>query len=141
LNFYVDTSVLIAAFTNEAAKGLAQNWLGVQDEGSLLSSDWVATEFSAALSIKIRTGQINGRHRAAALAGFQRLITDSFAVLSIEKAHFRTAARFADQFATGLQAGDTLHLALSDDARATMVTLDHRLVSAATSLGLNAQLL
>ena len=141
MNFYVDTSVLIAAFTNEAAKGLAQNWLGIQDEGSLSSSDWVATEFSAALSIKIRTGQINGTHRAVALAGFQRLMADSFTVLSIEKAHFRTAARFADQFATGLRASDALHLALTDDARATMITLDHRLVSAATSLGLNAQLL
>ena len=137
----MDTSILVAAFTDEPAKTLAQNWLGFQAEGSLLSSDWVATEFSAALSIKVRTDQLQSAHRAAILAGFQIMVIDSFLVLLIAKAHFRTAARFADQYVTGLRASGALHLALADESEGTLVTLDRRLATAAAMLGVNAQLL
>ena len=117
---YIDTSVLIAALT---------------------ISEWVATEFSAALSIKIRTGQIEVRHRAESLAAFTRLSAESFEILPISGAQFRTAARFADQYALGLRAGDALHLAIAVDHGATIVTLDHRLAEAATALGVSARLL
>jgi predicted nucleic acid-binding protein len=138
---YFDTSVLIAALTNEAETVRMQIWLGDQEPAALTISEWVATEFSAALSIKIRTGQIEVRHRAEALAAFTRLSADSFVILPISGAQFRTAARFADQYLLGLRAGDALHLAIAVDHGATIVTLDHRLAEAATALGVSARLL
>ena len=39
------------------------------------------TEFSAALSVKLRSGQIEAIHRADALAMFTRLSVDSFTIL------------------------------------------------------------
>jgi predicted nucleic acid-binding protein len=138
---YVDTSILVAALTNEAETLRMQIWLGEQAPGDLTISEWVATEFSAALSIKIRTGQIETRHRAEALAAFTRLSVDSFTTLPISSAQFRTAARFADQHALGLRAGDALHLAIAADYGATIATLDRRLAEAASSLGVSTQLL
>src|SRR5712671_4267925 len=65
---YLDASPLVAVLTNEAETGRMQHWLGQQPVDDLAVSDWVATEFSSALSIKLRTGQIGAAHRADALA-------------------------------------------------------------------------
>jgi uncharacterized protein len=54
---------------------------------------------------------------------------------------FRTAARFADQHALGLRAGDALHLAICADHGATLCTLDRRLSEAGPALGVKTILL
>ena len=74
---YLDTSLLVAALTNEAETERIQGWLGRQAEDDLAISDWVVTEFSSALSIKLRAGHIEPAHRADALAMFARLTTDN----------------------------------------------------------------
>jgi uncharacterized protein len=104
----------------------------------LAISDWVVTEFSAALSIKLRTGQIEVSHRADALAAFARLRADSFVVLSGQ--HFRSATRLADQHSLGLRAGDTLHFAICVDRGATICTLDRRLGEVGPLVGVQALL-
>jgi len=138
---YLDTSLLVAALTNEAETQRMQHWLGQQREGDLAVSDWVATEFSSALSIKLRIGQIMTGDRAEALATFTRLATDSFIVMPVSRLQFRTAARFADQHVLGLRAGDALHLAICADHGATLCTLDRRLGDAGSALGVKVILL
>jgi hypothetical protein len=138
---YLDTSLLVAALTNEAETERMQCWLGRQPEDELAISGWVTTEFSSALSIKLRTGQIGAAHRADALAILTRLATDSFTVVPVSRLQFRTAARFVEQHALGLRAGDALHLAICADHGATLCTLDRRLSDAASALGLKTMLL
>jgi uncharacterized protein len=138
---YLDTSLLVAALTNEAETERMQHWLGQQREGDLAISDWVATEFSSALSIKLRTGQIMTGDRAEALATFTRLATDSFIVIPVSRSQFRTAARFVDQHTLGLRAGDALHLAICADHGVTLCTLDRRLSDAGSALGIKTMLL
>jgi hypothetical protein len=45
---YLDTSVLVAALTNEAETEAIQRWLGQQTGDELAISDWVVTELSSA---------------------------------------------------------------------------------------------
>lgn len=98
----------------------------------------MAAEFSSALSIKVRTGALNVHHRAEALALFTQLTTDSFGIIPISSQHFQTAARFADNHALGLRAGDALHLAIASQRGATVCTLVHRLAEGGMALGIRA---
>ena len=47
--FNADTGILVAGLTNEVRTADAQQWLAEQSAGELAISQWVDTEFSAAL--------------------------------------------------------------------------------------------
>jgi predicted nucleic acid-binding protein len=133
---YLDTSLLVAALTHEPASHGVQAWLSRQDANALVISDWVMTEFSSALSIKVRTGQIGTDHRAQALKVFSGWVEASFGLLRISPHHFQTAARFCDHHGLGLRAADALHLAIAADEGATLCTLDRKLAEAGLALGI-----
>lgn len=141
MSFYLDTSLLVAATTAEAKTGTVQRWLSGKSASDLAISDWVITEYSAALSIKLREKQIDEVQRGEALALFARLRNESLTMLPVFAVHFRTAARFADQHALGLRSGDALHLAIAADNGATLCTLDKRQFRAGSPLGIRTMLL
>jgi len=138
---YLDTSLLVSALSRETRSHDARQWLQSQDLAELAISDWVVTEFSSALAIKVRTGEIDMVQRGAILAQFTQLSIDTFGNLPIDASAFRTAARFCDQSQLNLRAGDALHLAICADHGATLCTLDQRLGHAAPLVGVGCIML
>lgn len=137
---YLDTSLLVCALTREDRTREVLGWLATRDQGQLASSLWVSTEFSSALSVKLRSGAVTADERAGALALFTRTVSDAFLNLPISDAQFRAAARFADHIDLGVRSGDALHLAIAAEHGATLCTLDRRLAAAGPPLGVRTEL-
>ena len=135
---YLDTSLLVAALTHETMTRAAQHWLATRPAGSIAISDWVVTEFSAALSMKLREKRLGASDRADVLSAFALLAEESLEVWPVTRADVRTAVRFADQHASALRAGDALHLAISAERGAPICTLDRAMIAAARALGVSA---
>jgi predicted nucleic acid-binding protein len=140
LSLYLDTSLLVAALVRESGTPRVQDWLAKQEQGALAISEWVRTEFSSALSIKLRSGQIDVKHRAAALAKFMEMSAESLTTLLISPLHFRAAARLADQHGLGLRGGVRCIWPFAPITGATLCTLDRQLAEAGVALGAKVQL-
>lgn len=136
----MDTSLVVAVLTAETGSaGLLERLR--QPDAALAVSDWVVAEFSAALSMKLRRGEINAVERDAALDLFGRQVGSAYVILPVERKCFALAARMADQHVTGLRAGDALHLAIVQVLGATLCTLDRQQAEAGAALGIGTYLL
>lgn len=137
---YLDTSLIVAALTSEVATPRAQPCVTAAPEVVKYISDWSLTEFSSALSIKVRSGQLTIDTRASILARFNRYVAESFVLIPVTAMHFRKAASFADDYTTGLRSGDALHLAIAATFGATVWTLDQRMSEAGPIVGVPTRL-
>lgn len=138
MSFYLDTSFAVAAFTAEEKTYLAQDWIGQHADQELYISDWTRTEFSSALSIKIRTEALSIANRAKVLADWHMFETGSLGHIGVISEDFLTATRFADRYDLSLRASDALHLAVAYRAGLSLVTFDKRMREAALNLGVQA---
>jgi predicted nucleic acid-binding protein len=131
---YVDTSALVALHTREARSTDVSRWYAACTD-DLVSAAWCVSEFASALSIKQRTGQIGEADAQAAWRQFERMCAGDLYLLPVEPATFHRAAILSLDVASGLRAGDALHLAAALEAKAKgMATLDEVMATNAKRL-------
>jgi uncharacterized protein len=132
---YCDTSLVVAGLSSEPMTELVQIWLADQEADSLCISPWVVTEFSSAVSLKVRRGDLDPAGKAQMLSSWQQVQQDHLVLVPVPDHAFALAARFCDRDDLGLRAGDALHLAVASLGGHRLATLDKQLAAAALAVG------
>jgi predicted nucleic acid-binding protein len=141
LSFYLDTSVVVAAFTNEARTADCQQWIREHQAAPLTVSEWVWVEFTAAIGAKARLQTITEPTKERAAAMYSAFLTGGMLSFEVGPDDFSYAAELADRAPVGLRGADALHLAIASRRGATLCTLDKKQAEAGVSLGLPTLLL
>ena len=133
---YVDTSVIVALLTVEPKTPDVTAWYaGLRD--TPICADWLLTEFSSALSIKLRARQLSETHAKRVRKEFDRLAAGGLRLAPVSRTAFSQAAEMVKQHQHGLRAGDSLHLAVALELGAShLATLDGTLAENAKRRGL-----
>ena len=137
---YCDTSLLVSALTVEASSVEVPRWLAQQEAAALCISGWVVTEFSSAVALKLRRGELTRDDAALALTNWRSLQQDRLITVPVPSAAFDLAARFCDMPTPNLRAGDALHLAVASLGGHTLATLDARMRDGAQAVGVRVNL-
>jgi predicted nucleic acid-binding protein len=133
---YVDTSVIVALLTVEPRTQNVIAWYAVLRD-TPTCSDWLLTEFSSALSIKLRTGQITEANAKRVRKEFELLTEGGLRIVQVSREAFRYAAEMVKSHDHTLRSGDSLHLAVALELGATyMATLDITLAANAKRSGM-----
>lgn len=136
---YVDTSVLLALFLNEAKTPDAWQWLKNLQGSPLYVSYWTFTEFSSALGVRARMRLLDEPGRLQVIEDLRKLALARLVCVDCIPEDFQQAAALCDQWKLGLRAGDALHLAITQRFGWILSTLDIPLIEAARKLGLNVE--
>jgi predicted nucleic acid-binding protein len=133
---YVDTSVLVALIVKEPGSAAVSAWYAAA-KSELVSAAWCVTEFASALGLKQRTAQLDGEQARAAWGRFERLVANDVRLLPVEPGDFHRAAMLTLDAASGIRAGDALHLACAERAGAKgLATLDKAMAGNASRVRL-----
>jgi uncharacterized protein len=131
---YVDTSVIVAMLTHEPKSAACIEWFKNQKHPPQ-SSDWLITEFNSAISLKLRTSQLQPDQASAILQTFETLIHGGIRLLPINREIYSQAGGLIRNNPS-LRAGDALHLSVALGAGINeFVTLDNNQAKAAQSIG------
>jgi uncharacterized protein len=135
LMIYLDTSVLVPLFVAEPQSEAVREWFQANCDEALAVSDWSLLEFVSAMGIKVRLKDLKTEHALRACQLMRESVEDSMQVITPTRSTYGRAVNLLSNLASGLRAGDALHLAVAmDGGVAELVTLDDRFIAASRKL-------
>ena len=138
---YVDTSILVALCTTEPKSEVVDKW-HESSSAKMISSTWAFTEFSSALSLKVRTNQITEKQSREAWKKFDTLCQNDIELMPVEGKAYYSAGILVVDSKSNLRAGDALHLAVAKQFNSrSLATLDKILGKNAARVKIKAVLL
>ena len=136
---YLDTSFLAPLAIPEDTSDAVERYLQRLEPGSLCTSLWTRVELASLLARRQRMGDFDGEQAARIRAALDRVLGESLHLLVPTPEDFVTAADLLRDYASGLRAGDALHLAVARNrGPMPILTLDRALVKGAKRLGIEA---
>lgn len=134
---YFDTSFLPPLFLEEKTSRKIEAYVTTLPAGDLYLSHWTRLEFSSLVAREVRVRGLTPEEGQAVLLQFDQLVEESYRVILPTALDYELAREYLKQFATGLRAGDALHLAIASNHGATKIlTLDEGMLKAGKQLKL-----
>jgi predicted nucleic acid-binding protein len=140
-NYYLDTSVILPYYRQEAKSSAIQNLL-ISLAPPLMISSLTKVEFASALARWVRMYELTDSQADLIQATFDQDIQSGlFSVTAVEASQYNLAEKWISKRATSIiRTLDAIHLACSHSLGATMITSDTILAHAADILGLQTRL-
>jgi uncharacterized protein len=139
---YLDTSVVASLVLNDAHSTTVRKWFERKKRNQFAISDWTRVEFASAVARLESMAQLDRSQADAARAAFRDEVESAMEVLPLHREDFGLAVDLLAVPASGLRAGDALHLAIVRNAALPeFETLDEGLARAAKLLRIPARLL
>ncbi len=132
---YLDATVLLTIIIDEAAAPAADRFIDTWS-GDLMVNYSAAAEVTSALSRIAHTRQITRDDAQDRLGDFDMWRAEATAQIDMNDSDMRLANAYVRRFELMLRAPDALHAAICRRNELTLVTLDRRLASAASQLGI-----
>ena len=137
---YVDTSVLVACYCPERLSQAAERLVWRSDAAAV--SPLTEVELCSALSLKVRTGELDRDSAGRILALFRTHLRDSYyRIVPVGAREYSLACEWIGRFAVPLRTADALHLAAAFANGLTLLTADHDLARSARHFGVKYRLL
>ena len=137
---YADTSVWVSLLTHEARASDCAAWFAAQPPGAICTGEWTVTEFASALALKVRSKQLTSGQADSCWRAFEALLDGGINLLAASETTHVHAAALCRRYASGVRAGDAMHLALAREAGVTaFVTLDALQAKQAKALRLKVE--
>ncbi|MDP2784262.1 MAG: type II toxin-antitoxin system VapC family toxin [Sulfurimicrobium sp.] len=136
---YFDTSFIAPLYIPEPNSDEVRQLTYTLSQEYIAISEWTCVEFSSMVARRVRMQQLRENAAHGLLAAFERIAHTQFVILTPSQADYRLADLFLRNFASGLRAGDALHLAIARNNGAQHVySLDQGLIKAAAILNISA---
>lgn len=134
LNCYLDTSVLISLFVDDAHSQRAREILLARPQ--LLISDFGAAEFASAIAGLCRTGALPDFTRLNFYHDFDDWCARATRRILLTGDDIKMAESWLRKKGLGIRTPDAMHLAIIQRNRAILATFDKKMALAADKLGL-----
>ena len=135
MSVYVDASVLVALFTNDALAGRADTYLRTH-ETVLIVSDFTAAEFASALARRVRMRDMKPQEARLVFASFDEWIARTAERLFSSSDDVASAATLLRRLDLPLRTPDAINLAIALRVGAQLLTFDKKMAASARTLGI-----
>jgi predicted nucleic acid-binding protein len=134
VSVYLDASVLVALFTDDALAVRADAFLRTHSP-VLIVSDFAAAEFASAIARHVRMRGIKARDARRAFATFDVWIARAAGRALTTSADVACAAAFFRRLDLPLRTPDALNIAIAQRIGAEVLTFDDKMAASARALG------
>lgn len=136
IGVYLDASVLVALFTEDALSAQADALLRASGAPSIVS-DFAAAEFASAVARKFRSKEVSEGEARRAFANFDEWREIGPQTVDIRPDDLQIAATLMRRLDLSLRTPDAIHVAVAMRLGTTLATFDRRMASDATRLGVS----
>jgi uncharacterized protein len=134
VSVYVDASVLVALFTDDALAIRADGFLRTRSP-VVIVSDFAAAEFASAIARHVRMRAIRSEEAHRAFATFDAWVARATARTLTTSADVASTAAFLRRLDLPLRTPDALNIAIAQRVGAEILTFDKKMAVSARVLG------
>ena len=134
MSLYLDANVLVALLTSEPLSTRADDFVGNNPEG-LIVSDFAAAEFASAIARRVRTRETTVEDARRDVADFDVRVARLTVRTDLNASDIAVAATYLRRLDLTLVTPDALHIAIARRIDAILVTFDRTMAVAAGALG------